>query len=50
MVKVRCKTCDKWIDEIYVEFLNVEEDFSGRDLLTFVCPKCKTKQKSIRVG
>jgi rubredoxin len=32
------------------KFEEIEEDFQGRDLLTFKCPDCKTSQKSYRVG
>jgi len=49
-IKVRCKKCAEWIDENETEFVNIEEDFEGRDVLTFICPQCKTKQKSCRVG
>ena len=49
-IKVFCKTCDKWIDERKTEFVNIEEDMYGRDSLTFICLKCKTKQTSLRVA
>ena len=49
-IYVRCKTCDEWIDEDTTEFVNIEEDFQGRDILTFKCPKCKTKSESLRRG
>jgi hypothetical protein len=49
-IKVHCSTCDEWVDEKEVEFLNIEEDIEGKDLLTFVCHICKTKNKSHRVA
>jgi RNase P subunit RPR2 len=49
-IKVFCKTCNEWIAERETEFVNIEEDFYGRDSLTFICPKCKTKQTSLRVA
>jgi len=38
------------IPETDVEFLNIEEDIQGRDVLTFTCPKCKKTHKSYRLG
>jgi Zn finger protein HypA/HybF involved in hydrogenase expression len=49
-IKVRCKECDEWKDETTVETLDIEEDFQGRDILTFKCPDCGTKQRSLRLG
>lgn len=48
IIQVHCKKCDYWMDERTVEFLNIEEDIQGRDLMTFRCPDCKTVQKSFR--
>jgi len=47
---VRCSTCKEDFDEQKVEFLNIEEDIQGRDIMTFKCPKCQTKQRSHRFG
>ena len=47
-VLVRCKNCQDWIREEKVEFLNVESDIFERDVLTFNCPFCKTRQRSLR--
>lgn len=47
-IQVRCKKCD-WLDEDDVEFVNIEEGMIGEDILTFICPHCKTKQKSTRL-
>jgi len=38
------------VDEDTVEFVNIEEDFQGRDLLTFVCPVCGKEHKAYRLG
>lgn len=48
-IKVLCKNCH-WIDEKDTEFVDIEEDIQGADVLTFICPTCKTKQKSRRFG
>lgn len=36
---VKCPACDEEhpIDKKYVAFENIEEDFQGRDVMTFVC-------------
>jgi Zn finger protein HypA/HybF involved in hydrogenase expression len=47
-VLVRCARCQDWIREEKVEFLNVESDMFERDVLTFNCPDCKTRQRSLR--
>lgn len=49
-IKVKCKECDEWKDEDKTEFVDIEEDLQGRDILTFICPDCKTKQRSLRLG
>ena len=49
-IVVFCKKCNEWIAEGDTKFENIEEDFQGRDLLTYKCPYCKTSQKSYRVG
>jgi hypothetical protein len=48
-VFVFCSCCGK-IDEEKVEFIGIEEDIMGADVLTFRCPNCKTVQKSNRYG
>jgi len=47
-ITVKCSNCQRWVDENKVEFINVEEDFQGADILTFKCPKCNTEQRSRR--
>lgn len=43
--------CDHdMLPEEEVEFLNIEEDIQGQDLLTFLCPKCRAIHKSYRVA
>lgn len=44
--KVHCKNCPAWVNVDDTEFINIEEDFQGADLMTFECPHCNTKQKS----
>jgi len=38
------------IPEENVEFLNIEEDIQGRDILTFKWPECGEIHKSFRLG
>lgn len=35
---VRCKECGEIHTIEEVEFLNIEEDMEGRDVITFSCP------------
>ena len=44
---VRCAECQKrhLVDE--VEFLDVEEDYIGRDIMHFVCPETLIESKSL---
>ena len=49
-IKVMCGKCKDWIPEDETEFLDIEEDIQGADVLTFKCPHCKTTQKSRRYG
>jgi hypothetical protein len=48
-IQVRCENCG-WVDEKDVKFLDIEEDFEGKDVETFECHLCKTEQKSRRYG
>lgn len=50
VIRVYCTECKDWQDEKKVEFLNIEEDIQGADVLTFKCPGCGTTQKSRRYG
>ena len=38
------------VDEKNVEFVDISEDFEGRDRLTFVCPDCGENHTSFRLG
>lgn len=49
-IKVMTSCTEQWIDETIVEFLNIEEDIQGRDILTFKCPLCHETHRSLRVG
>ena len=49
-IVVFCKKCNEWIAENETKFEGIEEDFQGKDILTFGCPDCKTTQKSYRMG
>lgn len=50
VIKVYCSNCKEWYSEKKVEFLNIEEDFQGADVLTFKCHVCGEHQKSRRYG
>ena len=43
---VYCTECQEQHTVKEVTFINIEEDFYGRDLLTFQCPYTTTEQKS----
>jgi len=49
-IQVMCNNCEQEFDEDLVEFVDIEEDFMGRDILTFICPGCKQKARSFRLG
>lgn len=44
---VRCPVCDDDHNVEDVEFLNIEEDIQGRDVMTFRCPISDTTQNSL---
>lgn len=48
--KVILSCVEQYIDEDKVKFIDIEEDFLGRDILTFECPKCGEIQKSFVLG
>jgi hypothetical protein len=52
LITVRCNQCGETHDEKDVEFVNIEEDMFGADLLTFKCPNpdCHGTSQSNRYG
>jgi hypothetical protein len=44
---VVCRACDGEHDVPDVEFVSIEEDVHGRDLMTFECPLTRTEEKSV---
>jgi hypothetical protein len=46
LMRVFCRECDEFHDAEEVKFLNIEEDFMGRDYMTFECHLTNTEQKS----
>ena len=44
---VICCECSQEHLTTDVEFLNIEEDIQGRDIMHFVCPLTNTETKSI---
>lgn len=49
-IYVNLKCNKERVPEKDVEFVDIEEDFEGRDVLTFVCPVCGETHKSLRFG
>ena len=49
-IVVFCTECDEWMAEADTTFEGIEEDFQGRDIITYKCPLCKSTQTSYRVG
>jgi hypothetical protein len=47
---VFCQDCNEWRNERMVETLGIEEDFFGRDNLSFHCDRCGTFNQSLRVS
>lgn len=45
-MRVYCSTCGEWYDTEKVDFLDISEDFQGRDVMTFMCMVCVTEQES----
>lgn len=50
MIQVILGCTKDWIDEDMVEFVDIEEDFEGRDVLTYKCPICDQIHRSKRFG
>lgn len=47
---VICHECSSEHYVSQVKFLNIEEDFQGRDVMHFECPVTKTPEKSLVYG
>jgi hypothetical protein len=47
---VNCLKCGEHHSTKEVEFLNIEEDIQGRDLMTFMCPVVEEETKSLVFG
>lgn len=43
---VVCPLCGEHHDTDEVAFVNIEEDFHGRDVMTFICPVKEAEAKS----
>jgi len=43
---VHCGECQERKDALKVEFVDIEEDIQGRDILTFKCHDCETQQRA----
>jgi len=44
---VKCRECGEDHNPKEVEFLNIEEDIHGRDVMEFICPVTKHPIKSL---
>lgn len=40
----------EFIPEEKTKFVDIEEDISGSDVITFICPICQEQHKSLRFG
>jgi len=49
-VIVTCQQATEYLETEEVEFLNIEEDMQGRDVMTFKCPLCGEIHKSLVFG
>lgn len=49
-MQVHCLECGEDHNPEDVEFVNIEEDINGRDLLTFVCPVTEKETKALVTG
>lgn len=49
-IQVFCGICQTYFDETKVEFIDIEEDMQGHDVMTFKCPLCKKERRSKRLG
>jgi hypothetical protein len=46
VMRVFCSPCSEYHKVKDVKFLNIEEDYKGRDYMTFECHLTHTEQKS----
>jgi hypothetical protein len=47
---VFCDHCNEFRSEKFVETLGIEEDFFGRDKLSFNCDRCGKFNQSLRIA
>ena len=47
--RVYCSKCEEWKTDLQTEFINIEENQFGEDLLTFKCKACSKINKSLVV-
>jgi hypothetical protein len=47
---VYCAGCEEKVPVKGVEFLNIEEDIQGRDIMTFKCNLCDETHKGLVYG
>lgn len=45
-MKVYCQYCQEYHSTDEVEFVNIEEDIYGRDVMTFICPETQETTSS----
>lgn len=49
-IRVMLPCIQEFMDERKVEFIDICEDFEGRDRMTFKCPSCGKTHTSLRFG
>lgn len=49
-MQVQCPECKEPHNPKDVEFVNIEEDVQGRDLLTYICPITGKETKALVTG
>lgn len=49
-INVMLECSKEFVNEMQVKFVDISEDFSGRDVLLFECPVCKEQHSSLRYG
>jgi hypothetical protein len=49
-MRVMCSACQEFHQVKDVKFIDIQEDYAGRDLMTFECSVTSTQQKAYVLG
>ena len=49
-MRVMCSACQEFHQVEDVKFIDIQEDYAGRDLMTFECSVTNTQQKAYVLG